>query len=133
MQKARAAQAAEAEKALRLKQAAEQKTHPDSTRAQAGDDAPRSDLVAASLAHRPRGPPLPDAESRAMTIDTFCRRYGNFSKATFYNLLKRGQAPRLMRVGRLVLISVEEAEAWRARMESRTSREAIKKEGAGAA
>jgi len=39
------------------------------------------------------------------------------SRATFYNLIKRQLAPRLMKVGKRTLISVEAAAEWRAQME----------------
>ncbi len=56
----------------------------------------------------------------ALSISDFCRRHG-LCRATFYNLLKRGQGPATMRIGSRVLISAEAALAWRRRMEAQTS------------
>jgi excisionase family DNA binding protein len=42
--------------------------------------------------------------SETYTVDEFCKAL-RLSRATFYNLLKRGEGPRLLRVGRKVLIS----------------------------
>ena len=53
----------------------------------------------------------------ALSISDFCRRHG-LCRATFYNLMKRDQAPATMRVGSRILISAEAAAAWRRRMES---------------
>jgi predicted DNA-binding transcriptional regulator AlpA len=54
-----------------------------------------------------RGPPL------AFSIEEFCHLHG-FSRSFFYVLEQRGLAPRTMRLGTRVLISVEEAARWRA-------------------
>jgi excisionase family DNA binding protein len=48
----------------------------------------------------------------AYGIASFCIAH-NISRSTFYNLVKDGKAPRLMRVGTRVLISREAAKAWR--------------------
>ena len=56
------------------------------------------------------------AETDAMSIDTFCRRHG-ISRASFYNALAESRAPRVMRVGGRILISVEAAAEWRRAME----------------
>jgi excisionase family DNA binding protein len=53
---------------------------------------------------------------QAWTIDEFCQSHG-ISRATFYNLLKRGAAPRCMLVGARRLISEAAAAEWRERME----------------
>lgn len=45
---------------------------------------------------------------RDPSVDGFCRRMG-FSRSHFYNLLARGEGPRLFHVGKLTRIS-EEAE-----------------------
>lgn len=50
------------------------------------------------------------------TIDEFCQSHG-ISRATFYNLRKRGAAPRVMKVGARTLISDEAAANWREHME----------------
>ena len=52
----------------------------------------------------------------AFSVDEFCAAH-DLSRASFYLLLKAGRGPRLMRVGRRVLVSAESASEWRARME----------------
>ena len=54
------------------------------------------------------------------TIPQFCDGH-NVSRTHFYALLKEGKGPRLMKVGRRSLISVESAAAWRKRMEDETN------------
>jgi sirohydrochlorin ferrochelatase len=49
----------------------------------------------------------------ALTIGEFCRAH-NISIAFFYRLQALGQGPRVMRLGTRRLISVEEAQRWRA-------------------
>jgi hypothetical protein len=53
----------------------------------------------------------------AYSILEFCRAH-RFSRAHFYNLVKRGQGPKIMFAGNRRLISEEAAAAWRQRMES---------------
>jgi predicted DNA-binding transcriptional regulator AlpA len=53
---------------------------------------------------------------QAWTIEEFCQSHG-ISRATFYNLMKRGTAPRIMKVGTRTLVSVDAAAEWRERME----------------
>jgi predicted DNA-binding transcriptional regulator AlpA len=48
----------------------------------------------------------------AFDIFEFCHRHA-ISRSAFYNSLKNGTGPRLMRLGSKVLISREAAEAWR--------------------
>jgi predicted DNA-binding transcriptional regulator AlpA len=55
-------------------------------------------------------------EQDAFSVDEFCKR-NRISRATFYNLQKVGQAPRVMKVGSRTLISVEAAEQWRRELE----------------
>ena len=50
-------------------------------------------------------------------VSGFCREHG-ISRAHFYNLLKRGDGPVIMKVGRRTLISAEAAAEWRRRMEA---------------
>jgi hypothetical protein len=50
----------------------------------------------------------------------FCRVHG-ISRAHFYNLVREGLGPRLMKAGRRTLISHEAAEDWRRRMEAASS------------
>jgi hypothetical protein len=52
----------------------------------------------------------------AIDVDGFCRQHC-ISRAHFYNLLKRGEGPTVMKVGRRTLIGAEAAVAWRRRME----------------
>jgi predicted DNA-binding transcriptional regulator AlpA len=59
------------------------------------------------------------AGRKAFSIAEFCRDH-SICKATFYNWLNDGKAPRVMRVGGRVLISVEAAAAWRAEREAAT-------------
>lgn len=59
-----------------------------------------------------------DAQTRvANHVDGFCREHG-ISRAHFYNMLKRGDGPAIMKVGRRTLISAEAAAEWRRRMEA---------------
>ena len=55
-------------------------------------------------------------EKKSFSIKHFCLTHG-ISRATFYNLVKRQLAPRLMKVGKRTLISSEAAAEWRTRME----------------
>lgn len=48
----------------------------------------------------------------AFSFEEFCNRH-RICRATLYNLIKRGQAPAIMRVGGRVLISREAAADWR--------------------
>jgi predicted DNA-binding transcriptional regulator AlpA len=47
----------------------------------------------------------------------FCDLHG-IARTTFYALLKDGRGPRLMKVGRRTLISIEAATEWRQKMEA---------------
>ncbi|MCD9817070.1 transcriptional regulator [Bradyrhizobium japonicum] len=49
-----------------------------------------------------------------MSIEEFCQAHG-FSTALFFKLRKKGQTPRMMKVGKRTLISLEAAAAWRER------------------
>lgn len=53
----------------------------------------------------------------AYSIIEFCDAHC-ISRACFYRLKKRGQAPDLMKVGKRTLISKEAAARWRQRMEA---------------
>jgi hypothetical protein len=61
-----------------------------------------------------------DMEYDAQSVDQFCSA-NNISRASFYNLLKRGKGPRLMKVGGRTLISREASLDWRRRMEEETT------------
>jgi predicted DNA-binding transcriptional regulator AlpA len=62
-------------------------------------------------------------ESDAYSILEFCRRHG-LSRSAFYNALKAGEGPRLMRVGTRVMISREAAAEWRRDREAATEQPA---------
>ena len=55
----------------------------------------------------------------AYSVAEFCAAHG-ISRATFYNLLKAGLGPRIMKLGSRTLISTEAALEWRQRMEATT-------------
>jgi predicted DNA-binding transcriptional regulator AlpA len=54
---------------------------------------------------------------KAYTIPEFCDAY-SISRSKFYEMQKAGSGPRIMKVGRRTLISVEAATAWRRRLEA---------------
>lgn len=56
----------------------------------------------------------PDSPS-ALAVPEFCRAH-RISRAHFYELLKRGLGPRVMKVGARTLVSQEAASEWRERM-----------------
>lgn len=51
-------------------------------------------------------------QKHTYTIDEFCQLH-NISRTTFYSLMKQGNGPAIMKVGRRTLISVVAAEKWR--------------------
>jgi excisionase family DNA binding protein len=53
---------------------------------------------------------------QTLSVAEFCRQHG-ISRGLFYNLLREGRAPRVMKVGRRTLISYEAAEEWRRKLE----------------
>ncbi len=53
------------------------------------------------------------------SVTEFCREHG-ISRGLFYQLLKEGRGPRVIKAGRRTLISREAAEDWRRRMEGAT-------------
>lgn len=55
-------------------------------------------------------------EQLVFTIYEFCNLH-KVSKTTFYEMLKTGDAPRVMKVGNKTLISAEAAADWRRKME----------------
>ena len=55
----------------------------------------------------------------AFSVAEFCREHG-ISRGLFYQLLKDGQGPKTMKLGRRTLISHEAAAEWRRRMEGAT-------------
>ena len=52
----------------------------------------------------------------AISIAEFCKSH-SISRATFYNLRKRGKAPKTLIVGRRRLVELRAAAAWRREME----------------
>jgi predicted DNA-binding transcriptional regulator AlpA len=55
-----------------------------------------------------------DKQKHPRSVDAFCARNG-ICKASFYNLVKRGQAPEVLKIGARTTIT-EEAEAeWKRR------------------
>lgn len=62
-------------------------------------------------------PQMPPPPKLAMSIQEFCQAHG-FSTALFFKLRKKGQTPRLMKLGKRTLISLEAAAAWRERQEN---------------
>jgi predicted DNA-binding transcriptional regulator AlpA len=56
-------------------------------------------------------------EKQAYSIAEFCFAHG-FCRASFYNMLKRDEGPRVMKVGGRTLISHEAATEWRREREA---------------
>lgn len=61
-----------------------------------------------------------NTEQQAYSIPQFCSAHC-ISRALFYVLLKNGQAPDIMKLGRRTLISAEAAEMWRKKITASTS------------
>ena len=55
--------------------------------------------------------------NEAISIRSFCEAHG-ISRAHFYNLMKRGLAPKTLVAGRRRLVSKQSACEWRQSMES---------------
>jgi predicted DNA-binding transcriptional regulator AlpA len=53
----------------------------------------------------------------SQTVDDFCTAHG-ISRGLFYNLVKRGQAPKTFKIGRCVRISETAAIEWVAAREA---------------
>lgn len=68
--------------------------------------------AATPVVNQPKARGPPKSQTLAMSIPQFCDRHG-ISTAFFYLLQERGQAPRTMRLGSRVLITIEEAQRWR--------------------
>jgi predicted DNA-binding transcriptional regulator AlpA len=58
----------------------------------------------------------PNMHKLALSVDDFCHAH-SMCRASFYNLMKRGRGPRIMKVGGRTLVSHEAAEEWRRQME----------------
>lgn len=54
------------------------------------------------------------------TVNEFCDEH-RVSRTLLYGLIKEGKGPRLMKLGRRTLISVEAANDWRRQVESTTA------------
>jgi len=66
--------------------------------------------------------PRPNLQS----IPAFCTDNG-ISRSLLYRLVKEGRGPRVTKVARRTLISVEAAAEWRARMQRETEQSALRK------
>jgi predicted DNA-binding transcriptional regulator AlpA len=64
----------------------------------------------------------------ATSIPAFCKAHG-ISRAHFYNLRKRGLAPRTLVAGRRRLVSAESAAQWLRSMEQLTDEMSNEKDG----
>lgn len=60
-------------------------------------------------------------QKQSFSIKEFCEQH-TISRSFFYVLLEKGEAPRVMKVGRRTLISAEAAAEWRKSMEHVTVR-----------
>jgi hypothetical protein len=68
-------------------------------------------MSAAKAKAKSRKKPEAPMTQLAYTVPEFCRAF-RISERHYFNLRDEGKAPREMRVGRRVLISVESAQAW---------------------
>jgi predicted DNA-binding transcriptional regulator AlpA len=59
-------------------------------------------------------------QKQSFSIREFCKLH-DISRSLFYVLREKGEAPRVMKVGRRTLISAEAAAEWRKNMEQMTS------------
>ncbi|MFM2045552.1 MAG: Helix-turn-helix domain [Pseudomonadota bacterium] len=62
--------------------------------------------------------PTSPAEPSAYSIQGFCARYG-ISRTLFYALLRTGEGPATVKIGRRRLIARQAAEAWFRALEAR--------------
>jgi predicted DNA-binding transcriptional regulator AlpA len=67
---------------------------------------------------------IPANAKLAFTIREFCELH-NIAVSFFYELQKRGLAPRVMELGARRLVSVEEAKRWRERVTERETQSAV--------
>lgn len=58
---------------------------------------------------------MTDTTNTAFSVAEFCAA-NRLSKATFYNLLRDGRAPKIMKVGRRTLIPASAVREWQERM-----------------
>lgn len=52
----------------------------------------------------------------AQSVNQFCTANG-ISRSMFYKLMRQGEAPRIMKVGRRTLVTAEAAAEWRKSLE----------------
>ena len=48
----------------------------------------------------------------ALSVDQFCRKY-SICRASFYNLLKTGRGPRVLKIGSRTVVTAEADDDWR--------------------
>jgi len=53
---------------------------------------------------------------QAYDVESFCKKF-NISKSMFYKLKRQGRAPRIMKIGKRTIISIEAVTEWQAQME----------------
>lgn len=63
----------------------------------------------------------------ASSINKFCANNG-FCRSYFYKLVKSGNGPRIIKLGRRVIITAEAEDDWRLAMEARTAAQAKDKD-----
>ncbi len=59
-------------------------------------------------------------EQAAYSVDAFCRAH-SLSRSKFYEMLRSGDGPRVMKCGAKTLVSVEAARDWRLARERATA------------
>lgn len=64
-------------------------------------------------------PETSTSDPLAYSVPEFCQQH-RISRAMFYVLVRDGRGPRLMKVGKRTLISVEAAADWRKLMEAQS-------------
>jgi predicted DNA-binding transcriptional regulator AlpA len=52
----------------------------------------------------------------ALSVDDFCEKY-RICRASFYNLLKTGRGPKVLKLGARTLVSAEADDEWRQQYE----------------
>lgn len=57
-----------------------------------------------------------NAHTKAQDVNTFCETYG-ISRSMFYKLQRQGKGPRLLKIGKRTLVTIEAAEQWQQDME----------------
>jgi hypothetical protein len=59
-------------------------------------------------------------EKLQFSVDEFCEAHG-VPRSTFYELLQRGEGPRLAKIGRRTYVTAEAAADWRRELEERSA------------